>query len=230
MKKILKSNIVTKLLSFLLFLYLKICYLTSKKIIIHQDDKNNYDFTKIDKSFFLFWHNKLSLIPGYFKDLPNRHALTSSHKDGKLIANILQFFGIKIIYGSTNKNAFSAIKNIIKQINQNDINLGLTPDGPRGPIYKINSNVSAIAKLTKAKIILVGVAVSRKKIINSWDRFQFPLPFGKIIYNLSYIYDYNLLVEKVKADNNDNEQQQIDKFLESELIRLDNQAQEILNK
>ena len=55
----------------------------------------------------------------------------------------------------------------------------LTPDGPRGPIYKVQPGILFLAKKTGWPIIPVGSALSHKFKVHSWDRMRVPLPFGK---------------------------------------------------
>ena len=55
----------------------------------------------------------------------------------------------------------------------------LTPDGPRGPVYKVQPGILFLAKKTGLPIIPVGTALSHKFTVGSWDRMRVPLPFGK---------------------------------------------------
>ena len=90
---------------------------------------------------------------------------------------------MKAMRGSTTRGGYSALRGLM-DISQAGYNPAITPDGPRGPIYKAHSGIIYLAQKTQLPIIPAGVASSHKFSVNSWDKFQIPLPFGKcaIIY------------------------------------------------
>ena len=45
-----------------------------------------------------------------------------------------------------------------------------------------------IAKQYNAQIITISGDSTKKKILNTWDKFYFPKPFGKIVINISPAY------------------------------------------
>jgi lysophospholipid acyltransferase (LPLAT)-like uncharacterized protein len=116
--------------------------------------------------------------------------LSSKHNDGKLAAEVVKKFGFRQIFGSTinkkRKNcveksgAIESIMIMMREIRNRSI-VFLAPDGPRGPIHKINSEIVNIAKKHETPIFSLAISYSFKKQFNSWDRFQLPFPFGKII-------------------------------------------------
>ena len=61
----------------------------------------------------------------------------------------------------------------------------ITPDGPRGPKYKINSAIIRLASKLQVPIISMSFSSSKVKVLNSWDYFIIPLPFSKIFINIS---------------------------------------------
>jgi hypothetical protein len=56
----------------------------------------------------------------------------------------------------------------------------ITPDGPHGPVFKMHPGVIFLAQKSGVPIIPAACALSRKKIIRSWDKYQFPLPFSRV--------------------------------------------------
>jgi lysophospholipid acyltransferase (LPLAT)-like uncharacterized protein len=177
-KRLLFNNILLRIiLAFFLMLYLRFVYLTTRWKFTSPDG-NLITLPRFKQTIILAWHNRIALMPYMLKNIRNFHALASNHPDGMIIAWILRFFSLKIIQGSTNRNAFFALKQVIKALKNGD-NVGITPDGPRGPIYKINSNLVSAAKLSDATIIPTGSYISRYIQFKSWDKFIFPLPFAK---------------------------------------------------
>ncbi|MCC2645995.1 MAG: hypothetical protein K0R02_60 [Rickettsiaceae bacterium] len=177
-KKFLLNNILLRIiLAFSLMLYLRFVYWTTKWKFISPDGHS----TKVPdcrQTILITWHNRLAIMPFMAKGMKKFYALASNHPDGMIIAWILRFFLLKVIKGSTNRNAFLALKQIIKVLKDGG-NIGITPDGPKGPVYKINSNLVSAAKLSNAEIIVTGCYISKFKELKSWDSFIFPLPFAK---------------------------------------------------
>jgi lysophospholipid acyltransferase (LPLAT)-like uncharacterized protein len=56
----------------------------------------------------------------------------------------------------------------------------LTPDGPRGPRYRIQPGFIKLAQATGAPIIPIHVRFSSAWRLKTWDRFVIPKPFSKV--------------------------------------------------
>ena len=84
-----------------------------------------------------------------------------------------------VIEGSTNRNPSRALKEIISKINSGN-NVVITPDGPRGPVYKINSSITKIAKKFDKPLIPVSCAANKYYELKSWDKMIIPKFFSKI--------------------------------------------------
>ena len=57
--------------------------------------------------------------------------------------------------------------------------LAITPDGPRGPVRSMAEGLPAMAKMSKAPVLFVGLSCNPAIRLNNWDRTLIPLPFGK---------------------------------------------------
>lgn len=173
-----KNGALYAILSFAIKTYLYVVYST---IRWRYDLPSGYsldDFNHSKKTIFAMWHNNLAISPYAFRKFKNLYALVSPHADGKIISSTLKRFGYHIIEGSTNKNPAIAIRAMIKELANNN-NIAITPDGPRGPIYKINSNVVRIAKIANANIIPISCRVEKYTSLNSWDHLIIPLPWSR---------------------------------------------------
>jgi hypothetical protein len=80
----------------------------------------------------------------------------------------------------------------------------MTPDGPRGPSEKMKPGAVIAAQRANVSLYLCGILIKNKLIFSkSWDNFEFPLPFSKIIVKYSkpyYIENYenrNLTEDKI---------------------------------
>ncbi len=169
-----KSNYTLSTVVNLLYGYLQVVYFTTRWQFIQPGD-----FSAQRGVIFIFWHNRLAIGPGMFKGHKDIYALISPHSDGKIISSLVNKFGFGVIEGSTNKNSVAALKIMLKKLG-NGSNIVITPDGPRGPIYKINSSIAKIAYKYNIAVIPVSCTTSRYWTLNSWDKLMIPLPFGKI--------------------------------------------------
>lgn len=174
-KKILKSNdwALSAVVN-LLYSYLQVVYFTTRWKFIQSED-----FLAHKGAIFIFWHNRLAIGPGMFRGHKDIYALISPHSDGKIISRVVNKFGFGVISGSTNKNSAVALKAMLKKLTSGS-NIILTPDGPRGPVYQINSSITKVAFKYNIQLIPISCIASKCFVLNSWDKLIIPLPFGRI--------------------------------------------------
>ena len=60
--------------------------------------------------------------------------------------------------------------------------LAFTPDGPRGPTHKVQLGVILMAEKSGAPIIPLGISVSRRWLMRSWDSYLVPKPFARAYF------------------------------------------------
>ncbi len=128
------------------------------------------------------WHNRLALSMAIFRLYPHRRqperrlaALVSASKDGALLARILETFHVQPVRGSSSRRGPQALLELTSWAEQG-WDLAITPDGPRGPRHVVHEGIIALAQLTGHPIVPVTVKVRWKFQLNSWDRFQIPIP------------------------------------------------------
>tara|TARA_B100000989_G_scaffold294798_1_gene274567 strand:- start:2268 stop:2951 length:684 start_codon:yes stop_codon:yes gene_type:complete len=179
MKKFINSEKFRLFLSWIISVYIKICFHTSKWIV--KDGSNVETLVSQKKSFIVcFWHGRLLMMPFCWHFKKKFFMLISAHRDGKLISEAVKYFGIETITGSSSNTKISSVKNIIQKLKNNQI-VGVTPDGPRGPNQKVKEGLISLAKKTSTPIITLSLAAKYKKSLNSWDKFKFVYPFNKIV-------------------------------------------------
>jgi lysophospholipid acyltransferase (LPLAT)-like uncharacterized protein len=128
-----------------------------------------------------FWHGRLLMIPMAWQRLAPMHMLISAHRDGRIIADAVTYFGIDSIAGSTRRGGIGALRTMLKRLEDGEC-VGITPDGPRGPAMRASSGIVNTARLSQAPIVPIVFATSRRRVLSSWDRFHFPLPFGRGVF------------------------------------------------
>lgn len=127
-----------------------------------------------------FWHGRLLMMPFVYKG-KKLGFLVSPHRDGQIVGKALERFGFHPILGSTNKNGSSALKEMVKTI-QNGSDIAIVPDGPRGPRHRVQFGVIELARRTGRPVVPISFSASKRKIFKTWDRFLLPYPFSKGVF------------------------------------------------
>ncbi|OGS37740.1 MAG: hypothetical protein A2293_09860, partial [Elusimicrobia bacterium RIFOXYB2_FULL_49_7] len=128
---------------------------------------------------YAFWHTHLLMASRSFMG-KGAYGVISRSRDGEYLVRLLSAWGYRFIRGSSSRGWMALYRDSIALLNQGKV-IGITPDGPRGPFQKVQPGVIAMAAQTGADIVTVGVGYSSRKRLNSWDRFNIPLPFSRIV-------------------------------------------------
>jgi lysophospholipid acyltransferase (LPLAT)-like uncharacterized protein len=146
------------------------------------DDQAGVLGTSEPRLVWLFWHNRLLVVP----HLLNRYlrerkgcALTSASKDGEVVARFLAKNHVHPIRGSSSRRGAIAMRELIRMI-ENGHDAAITPDGPRGPKYHMSPGPVMLAQRTSAKVLPIHIRYSRYWSLKSWDEFQIPKPFARV--------------------------------------------------
>jgi len=128
----------------------------------------------------VFWHSRL-IMPVFAYRGKGFNVLISSHGDGEIIGTVMRKFGHKLVRGSSSKGGREAFKELVRLAREN-CDIGITPDGPRGPAEVVKPGVATLACLTKMPVIPMAYACSRAWRLSSWDRFMIPCPFSRVVF------------------------------------------------
>ncbi len=128
-----------------------------------------------------FWHGRMMMIPMGWQRLAPMHMLISAHRDGRIIADAMTYFGIGSIAGSTRRGGSAALRMMLKRLKDGDC-VAITPDGPRGPAMTASIGIVNAARLAQVPIVPITYATSRRHLLASWDRFHLALPFGRGVF------------------------------------------------
>jgi hypothetical protein len=133
---------------------------------------------------FCVWHNRFAAALACYDKIAQARwpakgvaAMISASRDGSLVANVAERFGVFTIRGSSSRRGAQALLEATRK--GDDHNIVMLPDGPRGPAYEIKKGVIQLAQLTGRPIIPISVFTPWKISLPSWDRFQIPLPFAR---------------------------------------------------
>jgi len=127
------------------------------------------------KIILAFWHSQqLMILFGYRG--PGAHVLISQHGDGEIIARIIARFGHQAVRGSSTRGGAGALRTLIK-VGRLGHDIGVTPDGPKGPRHVAKLGVIHLAKATGLPIVPLAFACSKKNSsragIATWSRSHF---------------------------------------------------------
>jgi len=114
-------------------------------------------------AIFTFWHGRMLMMP-----LANRYGafsmMVSRHKDGELISRTIKRLGIGSTRGSSTRGGMAALKEVIR-LARAGVNIGFTPDGPKGPRHTVQMGVIQAAKATGLPIHPVSYSARKKKLL-----------------------------------------------------------------
>ena len=179
-KRLLRSEAARRLLCWLVHLYIRFVYWTSRWETAGDDVPQA--LRAQGKPFILaFWHGRLLMIPMAWQGLAPMHMLISGHRDGRLIADAVRYFGIDSVPGSTNDGGTGALRAMVRHVRAGDC-IGITPDGPNGPAMRSSAGIVGVARLARAPIIPITYATSRRRILATWDRFHLPFPWSRGVF------------------------------------------------
>jgi lysophospholipid acyltransferase (LPLAT)-like uncharacterized protein len=68
---------------------------------------------------------------------------------------------------------------------KNGYDIGITPDGPKGPRYEVSDGVVAMAHKSKAKVVAFSCVPSSYWQLGSWDKFVIAKPFSTLDFYAS---------------------------------------------
>ncbi len=183
-----KNKFLFSILPFLGFVALLLIRMTMRIKRVREEVVE--DFYRNNRRFILaFWHGRQLFMP-YSYHGKRIHILISQHGDGEIVSRAMRYFGFSSVRGSTTRGGFRAFRELIKLSRNSDI--AMTPDGPKGPVYRVQMGIIELARLTSLPIIPVTFSASSRKTLKSWDQFLIPRLFSKGVF----IWGEPLFVDK----------------------------------
>lgn len=137
-----------------------------------------------------FWHNRLIIAPELrrrFRSFQKINALVSASKDGAWLVAFFNLMGVGAVRGSSSWRGGQALVELARKLRAGE-DIGITPDGPRGPCYDFKKGPASLALSSGRPVFLVGSKFSRARRLRSWDRFIVPYPFSKVELTLDIVH------------------------------------------
>lgn len=127
---------------------------------------------------FSIWHGQLLPLLWHHRG-QGVAILVSEHKDGELIARFAEALGYGTIRGSSSRGAAGALLGLVRALSEGR-EVGITPDGPRGPACSYAPGAAVAASKAGALILPLAAHANGAWRLNSWDRFMIPRPFARV--------------------------------------------------
>ena len=177
--KRLVNGLILAIVPLLAYCVIKLLSWTMRIEVINEQVQDDYR-RRGEPIISAFWHGRLLMMPTGYR-WKRATSLISLHQDGELISRTVEYFGYRSIRGSTTRGGFSAMREMLKA-SEEGYDIAITPDGPRGPRYRVQKGIIELARRTGMDIIPITFNASRKKIFRSWDRFLLPYPFSQGVF------------------------------------------------
>ncbi len=138
-----------------------------------------------------FWHNRIlgvTLAKDRFCPKRSGSVLSSPSKDGAILAGVMARFSIGSVRGSSSRRGATAVRELVGVIAAGG-DVAITPDGPRGPCYRLAPGVIKLAQVTGAPVQPIYVTYSNVWKLKTWDRFRIPKPFSTVTVRFAPLHE-----------------------------------------
>lgn len=174
-------------------------------------------------AIFAFWHNRFILMPYYYRYFLGREriaVMVSQSRDGGIVEGFLDRYRFRTVRGSTSRGGRRAMISLLRLLKEG-WDAAVTPDGPRGPRYRVQDGILALASVSGLPIVPVSCASSLRRVFRgSWDHFRLPLPGSRIWM----VFEKPLAVDRELSDA---ARESCRETLRRRLRRADRRAEEL---
>lgn len=140
---------------------------------------------KSHQAIIALWHNRIFAPCHLYRFVLQGSVpmclLTSASKDGAMLSTIAEHYGMRAVRGSSRRRGAIAFRDMVHELQQGS-SMCITPDGPKGPLYKCHPGVIRLASISGLPLIPVRVHYACAWRLPTWDGFYIPLPFSRVDY------------------------------------------------
>jgi lysophospholipid acyltransferase (LPLAT)-like uncharacterized protein len=133
-------------------------------------------------TIFILWHNRLFIAPELSRRFRQGHpmcGLISASRDGGWLSAFYSSAGVKVIRGSSSRLGREGARDLIEELRAGS-DVGITPDGPRGPAYELKPGALIVARRARSRVVLLGIDFESSWRLSTWDGFHLPKPFSRV--------------------------------------------------
>lgn len=170
---------IRKLVPYLVYSYVSFVGWTTRQKVLRADIPERIHAAG-ERFIYAFWHQRQAYFTWSHRGV-SAAVLVSKSKDGEMIARTMELSRIDAVRGSSSRGGAAAAREMV-EILRSGRDVGITPDGPRGPAREVKEGAVRVAQLSGMPIVPIANALSRRiEVAKAWDRFQVPLPFGRSV-------------------------------------------------
>lgn len=163
---------------FLAHAYLSLIGLTTRRTTVRGELHDGL-IAANRRFIYACWHQR-QIYFTYLHRGARACVLVSRSHDGALIAKLLELSRLGVARGSSSRGGSESLRELMEALREG-FNIGITPDGPRGPAREVKEGAVFLAQKLGVPILPLTSAFSRRLVISrAWDRFHVPLPFGRV--------------------------------------------------
>ncbi|HVO77202.1 MAG TPA: lysophospholipid acyltransferase family protein [Candidatus Bathyarchaeia archaeon] len=139
-----------------------------------------------------FFHGRLIVI-AYTHRKWGISVLASEHPDGDLMGRMVAWLGWGHVKGSSTRRGAAGFRELAAVLRAGR-DAGLTIDGPRGPRGVVQQGATELGRMTGSVVIPVTDSARPRRLFRTWDRFQIPAPFARVIvaYGEPFVVPFEL--------------------------------------
>jgi lysophospholipid acyltransferase (LPLAT)-like uncharacterized protein len=169
--------VLRRLVPYLAYAYASFVGATTRLVVVRGDVQKRLR-AENRRFIYSFWHQRQVFFTFTHRGV-DASVLVSRSKDGEMIAETMRLSNIGAVRGSSSRGGAAAVLQLIEVLKSGQ-DIGITPDGPRGPAREVKEGVVFLSQKLKAPIVPIANALSNKIVITkAWDHFHVPLPFGR---------------------------------------------------
>tara|TARA_B100000965_G_C19558428_1_gene743323 strand:+ start:268 stop:837 length:570 start_codon:yes stop_codon:yes gene_type:complete len=130
----------------------------------------------------VFWHNRLFIAAECcrrFRAGRDVCGLVSASKDGAWLSAFFDLVGIRAIRGSSSYRGAQALREMLQAV-EGGADVAITPDGPRGPRYRVKPGAVLVARQAGTSLLVASCKFASAWRLKSWDGFFLPKPFSRV--------------------------------------------------
>ena len=125
------------------------------------------------QKIYIFWHEYI-LFPLYLRGNCNLTMLLSQHRDADILTRTAYHMGFQFVRGSSYRGGMTALRELVRR--SRDMNLTITPDGPRGPRRVLAQGPVYLASKLGLPIVAMGFGYDSPWRLTTWDHHAIPRP------------------------------------------------------
>jgi lysophospholipid acyltransferase (LPLAT)-like uncharacterized protein len=176
-KRIEGSALLASVLGRLAAGYLRLCNRTTRWTKIGHADL--HQALANGPVIVVLWHEFSLMAPAHW---PVGHGQLSSLRDtspiGMVSGAVHIRFGLDPIAMSAKMSNRAASREILRRVAQGK-SIGLTGDGPLGPVHVVKDAALDWARATGCPVFIFAYATERHRRLKTWDKMILPLPFSR---------------------------------------------------